>query len=421
MTKSDGTTRVLVITTASALQQWQEEYERWLNLPCTVCSGTKARRERLIKEEWQNGMIISLDSLKQTARSEGMVPQILKQKPQLLILDEAHRIRNTKSASAKSVLKLARRVPNKLALTGTPAPGRAYDIFGILQFLYPRTFTSAWKFKREYFREDRQEIWTGGSLRTFSEFNEFLPGKERDLQLLLSYISVRRTRAEVMPWLPDKDYQRVALPLTKIQEHALDTLHKEFRIGKLETVGVLDTLIRERQLCLDPQIVGVVGKSPKTEWLKQYLQDYEEPVLIFSKFTTYLKLLFNELSKKYKLAMIIGDTPQAKRHKYKTDFQAGKFNILLLNIDAGKEALTLDRAETAIFMDKYPPIGDILQAEDRFVATTQDKQNKPHKIIELMMKDSFDETVYDLLRSRMTETDIINNYHHYLKGGSNAK
>ena len=74
-------------------------------------------------------------------------------------------------------------------------------------------------------------------------------------------------------------------------------------------------------------------------------------------------------------------------------------------------------AETTIFCDKYPPIGSIEQAEDRFVASTKDKSHKNHKIIELMISGTFDEQIYKLLEQRKSETDIINNYNLYLKKG----
>ena len=88
---------------------------------------------------------------------------------------------------------------------------------------------------------------------------------------------------------------------------------------------------------------------------------------------------------------------------------------LFLNIKAGKESLTLDRAEAMIFLDKYPPIGSIEQAEDRFIASTEEKAHKAHKIVELMIADTFDEQIYKLLEKRKSETDIINNYANYIK------
>lgn len=408
--------RILIVATTSSLYQWQEEYTRWLGKPCTVCTGTPTKRKKLI-ENWTHGLVVSLDSVKITKNSTGMLSQILKQKPTCVILDEAHRIKTPTSANAKAMFALSK-VPYRLALTGTPAPGRPYDIFSILKFLEPETFRSEWTFKNDYFIPEYKILWKGRRQIKFTEYNTFRPGMEKQLQKHLAKISTQRKRKDVMPWLPDKDYMRIRLQPSLIQTRELKRLHETFKVGNIETQGVLDSLIRERQLCLSPELLDITGKSPKTEYILQYLKDYpEEPILIFSAFTSYLKLLYNILSEHYKVAMIIGDTPAKRREIYKKDFQEGLFNILLVNIKAGKEALTLDRAETALFCDKYPPIGDILQAEDRFIATTQAKADKPHKIIELMITDSFDERIYTLLQERLTETDIINNYNKYLKKG----
>ena len=142
-------------------------------------------------------------------------------------------------------------------------------------------------------------------------------------------------------------------------------------------------------------------------------------MIIFSKFTSYLIKLAEELDTSW--AMLIGSTTTKQRGQFIKDFQEGKFKVFLINIDAGKEALTLDRAETTIFTDKYPPIGSIEQAEDRFIASTKDKAHKAHKIIELCMKNTFDEELYKLLELRKSETDIINNYKAYLEGVKNGE
>lgn len=147
--------------------------------------------------------------------------------------------------------------------------------------------------------------------------------------------------------------------------------------------------------------------------MKQFLKDNPDtPVIIFSKFTSFLKNISEELDLPH---LIIGETSKVDRNRNKTMFQEGKINQLLINIDAGKEALTLDRAEVAIFLDKYPPAGDILQAEDRFVATTEDRKDKPHTIIEVMMKGSYDEVIYHMVRQGINTTDLINNYKTYLE------
>ena len=337
----------------------------------------------------------------------------------MIILDEAHKIKNPKTASAKAIFRTTN-IPYRLALTGTPAQGKPYDIYSILKFLFPSDFRGFWKFLEEYFIIEEQTIYVAGKPRTIKTYEKFQPGKERELQKLLSTFSTQRKRQDVMPWLPNKFYERVRLEPTKEQLKYLKELEETYRTEDIVTVGTLDRLIRYRQICLDPTLIGLKGKSPKTEYIKQYIKDNpDEHLIIFSKFTSYLIKLAEELDTTW--AMLIGSTPVKQRGQFVKDVQAGKFKVFLINIDAGKEALTLDRAETTIFTDKYPPIGSIEQAEDRFIASTKDKAHKAHKIIELCMKNTFDEQLYKLLELRKSETDIINNYKAYLKGGKNGK
>ena len=115
------------------------------------------------------------------------------------------------------------------------------------------------------------------------------------------------------------------------------------------------------------------------------------------------------------MAPIIGDTSVTQRASLVKAFQNKSLKVLLINIDAGKEALTLDSADVTIFTDKYPPYGDIAQAEDRFVATTKDKADKEHTIYELILKGTYDEKLYELVNIRASSTDVINNYKKYLK------
>lgn len=410
--------RILIITTASSVIQWAEEYTKWLKRPCLICTGTPKQKAKII-EEWTHGLVISIDSFKTTERSKGLVEPILKKKPMQVILDEAHKIKTPKSANAKAVFKTSK-VPYRLALTGTPAPGKPYDVYSILKFLFPGDFRGFWKFIEEYFEIEDETIYVRGTPHSFKTYERFKKGKDAELQELLSTFSTQRKRKDVMSWLPDKFYNKIRLEPTREQKKYLKELEETYRTGDIVTTGTLDRLIRYRQICLDPKLLGLSGKSPKTEWIKQYIKDNpDESIIIFSKFTSYLYILAEELDTDW--AMIVGDTPIQQRGKYVKDFQNKKFQVLLLNIDAGKEALTLDAAETTIFTDKYPPIGDILQAEDRFIASTPDKAHKNHKIVELMMSDTFDETLYSLLEQRKNETDIINNYKHYINERSKQK
>ena len=404
--------KVLIVCPNSALPQWQTEYTRWLNKPCEIVFGAKTKKEQAV-ENWEHGLVISYDSLKSTARSEGLITKILKQNPDVVILDEAHRIKNPKSANAKAAFALMK-IPNRFVLTATPAHGKPEEIYSLLHFIRPEQYPSYWAFINKYF--NTKQVYLG--THTFKEITGFKFGK--DIQLLneLKTFSTQRKRREVMQWLPDKDYQQILLTPTSKQKKCLDELQNYYETENIVTVGVLDRLTRCRQLCLDPRLLDIKSESPKVNWIKNFLvENDEKSIIIFSKFTSFLKLLEKDLQHE-RVACIIGDTPVIKRAEIVKNFQNKNLRVLLINIDAGKEALTLDSADITIFTDKYPPYGDIAQAEDRFVATTINKAEKEHTIYELILKDTYDEQLYNLVNLRASSTDVINNYKKYLKGGN---
>lgn len=406
-----GLKKILITAPASAVYPWADEFTRWTGRPCSICVGTKSAREKIISQ-WTDGLIISHDLLKTTASYTGDVALLVKAKPDACIVDEAHRFRNRGTARTIALRKL-NKIPYRLALSGSISTGRSYDVWAILNWLYPKHFTSFWRFiEQNYITAQQMNYQTG---KSYTEIIQLKPERVRWIQQTLGNLSTNRKRSdsEVMPWLPEKEYIPIRLQLTKEQRKYLTDLKENWEAEHVITKGTLDRLIRYRQICLAPALLELKGGSPKMDWIMDYFRDYpDQPTLIFSKFTSFIKLLQAQL--KQRVGVIIGDTPLKQREQSRQDFQTGKLNILLINIDAGKEALTLDRAEAIIFTDKYPPVGDILQAEDRFVSTTEARADKAHKIYELIMRDSYDEEIYTMLRARKTETDIINNFKKYL-------
>ena len=415
--------KFLIVAPASTIYTWANEVRKWNKQECIVVDGTAEKRKKLIENWNTGGLVISYECLREVTRYNedkheytvtGDLHYIKKHLKDIeaCILDEAHRIKNHKSKQAEAMFSLSG-IPIKIALTGTPAPNKQYEIFSILHWLFPNIFTGYWRFIDYYFIQETR--WNANG--EYTEISTFQCGKDLELQQFLKVVSTRRLRASVMEWLPDKDYETIKLECTKEQNKYMQEIKDNFEIGDetVMAVNILDVLIKTRQLCLSPQILELKGSSPKVDWIKQYLKDYpEKKILIFSNFTKWLKLLAKELNCDN---LIIGETSKARREQLKNDFQNGKIKLLLLNIKAAKEGITLDTASTAIFTDKYPPVGDIQQAEDRFVATTKDKKDTGHTIINLIMKDSYEENIEKLLNNNASDIDVINNYINYLKGG----
>jgi SNF2 family DNA or RNA helicase len=175
-------------------------------------------------------------------------------------------------------------------------------------------------------------------------------------------------------------------------------------------------MMRERQILLHPGLLDLEGTSPKLAWLEDYLNDYpDKPILIFSRFTQWLELL---QKMKSSMGLITGKSKPSERQLLIDAFQSGKLSVLGIQIDAGKEGLTLDRAETIIFTDVSRPMSDIIQARDRMIATTESKAAVPKEIIELVMEGTYDEVLFDNIDKDYAETTAINDYKkHISKGG----
>ena len=111
--------------------------------------------------------------------------------------------------------------------------------------------------------------------------------------------------------------------------------------------------------------------------------------------------------------IICGDVPAKARVDIVSRFQGGAVKVLLCQTQACKEGLTLDTADVSIFLDTYPPCADYLQARDRMIATTPER-NKPKEIIHVMMQGTYDEKMYRLVDKNIDEASLINDYKKYI-------
>lgn len=408
--------KLLIVCPASMIYPWRDAYKFWTGKDALVCAGTPVKRLQIVNS-WEHGpLIISYGCLKETIRTGGMLADIIRKEPEACIADEAHHFKCPDTATAKAMYKLSNVCKYRLALTGTPATNKPVDIFGILHWLDPDEYRSYWEFVYYNFQTSRQ--YTGLN-KSHIEIGDWQPTRQAAMAKVLSEFTTQRKRAEVMPWLPPKDYLKVRLPATPLQKKYLSELKEYFETEDLVTQTILDRMIRERQICISPQIVGLKGSSPKIDWVVDYFKDYpDKKVLIFSKFKKGIHLLHNTLSEKRIAGQVItGEVSSKDRATLVDAFQRGAYRYLILQIDACKEGLTLDEADVEIFLDAYPPAADIQQAEDRFVATTEDKKDKSHQIIQLMIEGTYDEECYNLVERRASSIDCINSYINYIKNG----
>lgn len=384
----------VIICPASLIWNWKKEFEKWYpEHKVIVVDDIKSKRRKLYDSFTTGTMIISKDTFKLDK------PDI---RFNVAVVDEAHFLRNYKSAQSQAICNV--NAERRYALTGTPTVKHAVDIFGILKFLYPKKFSNYWAFAERYFYLDKGHFGV--------EVGAAKAHRKDELQEMIGLMSVQRKRKDIMQWLPNKIRIDIPVQMSGKQEELYEQMSKEFLAwdedAEVDASNVLTQLLRLRQICIDPRLIGFEGKGNKTRAIVEYLDDNREPIIVMSMFTSYLKLLKEELTELgLCVGMITGEMSNIEKQNTVYNFQSGKLDVVLCNIISAGVGFTLDRAETIIFTDKAWNPSDNEQAEDRITPVSQERNHK-HSIITFTVQDSVEHHINNLLKDKKSITDIIN-------------
>jgi SNF2 family DNA or RNA helicase len=169
--------RVLVITPAGLVDQWREELERKFGLPTTV-----PRRGEWESSDESPVVVASIA----TARRDPTKSALLAAPWDLIIVDEAHRLRNPRSASGRFARELTSRY--LLLLTATPVENRLSDLYELTSMVAPGLLGTPSDFRRNY-----------GSDAVTPQTRR-LP----ELRRKVSEVTIRHRRSEVALRLPHR-------------------------------------------------------------------------------------------------------------------------------------------------------------------------------------------------------------------------
>ena len=131
--------RILIVGPLSSFGPWELEYEE--------CFGRKAKSQRIDgslslhkKRDYfcSQGAELTLISYQSISSVVDDVEFYLRQNKVMLVLDEAHKIKNTRGGvQAKAIMSLADYATSRIILTGTPAPNGYEDIYNLFHFIWP--------------------------------------------------------------------------------------------------------------------------------------------------------------------------------------------------------------------------------------------------------------------------------------------
>lgn len=280
---------------------------------------------------------------------------------------------------------------HRLAVSATPfgKGGRVQGMFGTLHWLWGDEFTSFWRWADRYFEIEQEEIYVrGGRGRTQTTRRlAGLKGGQSEEQFLASFGPriMRRSKAEVLPWLPAKRYVEVLCEMTTKQERQYRQLSRDAEVrtdgGMVVANGTLAELTRAKQVAngeitVTEGGVAFTGDSGKLERLWQNLDargildgsgDPEGKLIIASQYNQFLDVVAAKLkAEDVPFHMLTGATSDARRDAAMDAFQAsGGARVFLLNAKAGGVSITLDAADEVHCLDELWNPEDQEQLEDR--------------------------------------------------------
>jgi SNF2 family DNA or RNA helicase len=172
--------RVLVLAPAGLVGQWREELERKFALPCVIADSRFDAPGAASESAPDSAHPIAIASLA-AARRDRLRAALTKTGWDLVIADEAHRLKNARSASARLARSLRTRY--MLLLTATPIENRLSDLFQLVSLVRPGLLGGAAEFRSRH--------GGGGTVRNVAA-----------LQLALRELMVRHRRSEITVMLP---------------------------------------------------------------------------------------------------------------------------------------------------------------------------------------------------------------------------
>lgn len=318
----------------------------------------------------------------------------------LLVMDESHRIKSPGGVVSRFCSRLSDRIPQRLALTGTPMPHSPMDIYAQFRALDKSVYgTSNTKFKSRY------AILGGFSNHQVVAFQNL-----DELQAKFQSLSYRVTIDEVMD-LPETldiyNYCELSPKARQVYHNLEEDFIADLEEGRITAANALARLLRLQQITSgfarseDGSDIGL--DTGKTRLLRDILEGIgSEPVVVFCRFRYDLAAIA-DIARELSLPVweISGRTKELDQ------WQANG-GVLAVQIQAGGLGLDLTQARYAMYYSLGFSLGDYLQSRARL---HRPGQKDSVRYIHLMARDSVDEKVISALHKRQ---DVINSI---LEGG----
>lgn len=382
--------KVLIVSPTSLKYQWKSEIEKFTGRSACVIEGLNHVRHQLYKDE----SFYKLVNYELVFRD---IELIRNWAPDLIILDEAQRIKNWKTRTAQYVKQLNSNFA--IVLTGTPIENRIEELHSIMEFI------------------DRHHL---GPLYRFVQTHRIVDdsGKVigyKDLQSIrnsMKNVMMRRKKDEVLKQLPKRIDKNFFVPMTEeqfvIHDENYDIVKKlvnKWRRYKfLCEADQLRLQIALNYMRMAADNTYLVDKKtihgPKIEELeivlKELVIESGEKAVIFSQWLRMTELVEQVLTRNgIKYVHLNGSVPSKKRQGLMSQFKEDPECMVFLSTDAGGVGLNLQSGSVVINMD-IPWNPAIL--EQRIGRVHRLGQKKTVRVINFVTSSSIEERILELLK-----------------------
>ncbi len=385
-----GIERVLVVAPASVKYQWKTEIEKFCDLSTQVVDGLIPHRKKLYAQP----AFFNLTNYELVLKD---IEDMHNLRPDLIILDEAQRIRNWTTATARTIKQLKSRYA--LVLTGTPLENKLEELFSVVEFVDGRRLGPAFRFLKEHRVEDAK-----GKLLGYRGLDQ--------LHHQLEPILLRRTRKEVLPELPERTDQVFRVRMTPEQAgpywEQSDILAKLMR--KWERQGWLSEIDLRRITCCIQNMRMLCNStflfdketnfSPKLAEFREIIRELaieeKRKVVVFSEYERMTHLASQELTKLgIGWVSLHGNVPARKRGELMARFRKEPDCRVFLSTDAGGVGLNLQAASAVV---NFEPPWNPARLEQRIGRVHRLGQTHPVQVIHLLTEESIEERVWETLK-----------------------
>jgi SWI/SNF-related matrix-associated actin-dependent regulator 1 of chromatin subfamily A len=382
-----GVKKVMIICPASLKINWQREIENYTDRSVYIAESKNFSIEH-------DFVIVNYDILKNFYDIKNKENSLIYQfNPDLIIIDEAHYIKNGQSIRTKLVNDFSKKAKRVWLLTGTPMTSRPIDYYNLLNLIESPVAQNWMAYVIRYcqgyqFKAGKRKVWNVSGASNLEEL------RDRTSRQVL-----RRLKTDVLD-LPEKIITPVYLKLkSKVYENLMGEYYDWYDKNPNESSSLtvqFSKLMKVRQVIAEEKISDTIE-------LAENILEQDKKVIIFTNFTDTLDKINEHFGKSS--VKLDGSTSKPKRQLAVDEFQNNdKIKVFCGNLKAAGVGLTLTAAEAVIFNDISFVPGDMSQAEDRAYRYGQKNSVSVYYPI---FENTIETIIYDMVNNKKQNIETV--------------